>query len=66
VFLNKEPFVASGVETAKNGWRLFEMAKEPKEFLEISGMHNEGFITSGKHYEGGLNAFISEWIDSNM
>jgi len=42
------------------GRRLFELAKEPKEFLEISGTHNEGFITSGRHYEQGLNAFISE------
>jgi len=49
-----------------HGWRLFQMAKEPKRFLEITGTHNGGFITSGKHYEGGLNAFISEWIDSKM
>lgn len=42
------------------GRRLFELAKEPKEFLEISGTHNEGFITSGENYEQGLNAFISE------
>ncbi len=45
-----------------HGRRLFEMAKEPKRFLEIIGTHNEGFITSGKHYEEGLNAFISEHI----
>ncbi len=46
-----------------HGWQLFEMAKEPKEFLEITGTHNEGFITSGKGYEQGLNAFISEYIE---
>jgi len=46
-----------------HGWRLFEMAKEPKEFLEISGTHNEGFFTSGKHYEGGLNAFVLESVE---
>ena len=46
-----------------HGWRLFEMAKEPKEFLEITGTHNGGFITSGKRYEEGLNAFISEYIE---
>ncbi len=40
--------------------RLFEMAKEPKGFLEITGTHNEGFITSGRRYEEGLDAFISE------
>jgi len=49
-----------------HGWRLFEMAKEPKKFLEISGTHNEGFITSGKHYEEGLNAFILEYVEPKM
>ncbi len=47
-----------------HGRQLFEMANEPKEFLEITGTHNEGFITSGKHYEEGLNAFILEHVDS--
>ncbi len=46
-----------------HGRRLFEMASEPKKFLEISGTHNEGFITSGKDYEKGLNAFILEHIE---
>jgi len=45
-----------------HGWQLFEMAKEPKKFLEIAGTHNEGFITSGKRYEEGLDPFISEYI----
>lgn len=48
-----------------HGRRLFETAKEPKEFLEISGSHNEGFITSGKRYEEGLNAFISRHLSSS-
>ena len=46
-----------------HGQRLFEMAKEPKRFLEISGTHNEGFIISGKRYEEGLNTFVSEYMD---
>ncbi len=46
-----------------HGRRLFEMAKKPKKFLEIAGTHNEGFITSGKRYEEGLNAFISEYVE---
>jgi len=46
-----------------HGRRLFEMAKKPKKFLEIAGTHNEGFITSGKLYEEGLNAFISEYVE---
>jgi pimeloyl-ACP methyl ester carboxylesterase len=49
----------------RHGKRLFEVAKEPKEFLEISGSHNEGFIISGKRYEDGLNAFISRHFVSN-
>ena len=46
-----------------HGWRLFEMAKEPKKLLEITGTHNEGFITSGRRYEEGLSTFISEYIE---
>ena len=45
------------------GWRLFELAKEPKTFLEITGAHNYGFITSGKHYTEGFNKFISGYIE---
>jgi len=44
------------------GQQLFERAKEPKEFLEISGSHNEGFITSGRQYEEGLNAFLNRYF----
>ena len=48
-----------------HGQRLFEVAKEPKKFLEITGTHNEGFITSGKRYEEGLNTFISEYLETS-
>jgi len=44
----------------KHGRRLFEAAHEPKEFLEITGSHNEGFLTSGGFYVDGLNSFISK------
>ena len=43
-----------------HGQQLFESAKEPKKFLEITGTHNNGFITSGKRYEDGLHTFISQ------
>ena len=46
-----------------HGQQLFEVVTEPKRFLEISGTHNEGFITSGRHYEEGLNSFISEYVE---
>ncbi len=43
-----------------HGQQLFESAKEPKKFLETTGTHNNGFITSGKRYEDGLHTFISQ------
>lgn len=46
------------------GQRLFEIASEPKKFLEITGTHNEGFITSGLQYEEGLNIFIHEYLEA--
>jgi fermentation-respiration switch protein FrsA (DUF1100 family) len=45
-----------------HGQRLFELASEPKMFLEITGTHNEGFITSGSHYEEGLDTFLSDCL----
>ena len=44
----------------EHGAALFEKAAEPKEFLQITGGHNEGFLTSGKIYTDGLNRFISK------
>jgi fermentation-respiration switch protein FrsA (DUF1100 family) len=43
-----------------HGEKLFEAAGNPKEFLEISGTHNEGFLTSGKRYTIGLRSFIEK------
>lgn len=47
-----------------HGQRLFETASEPKVLLEITGTHNDGFITSGTLYEDGLNNFIHQHLDS--
>lgn len=44
----------------RHGQRIFKAAKEPKEFLEISGSHNEGFILSAAKYEEGLSSFIKK------
>jgi hypothetical protein len=49
-----------------HGRRLFEAAREPKEFLEITGDHNEGFLISGNRYEDGLNRFISKYSSTNL
>ncbi len=49
-----------------HGQRLFEVAREPKRFLEITGTHNQGFIMSGERYEEGLNMFISEYLKTDQ
>ena len=43
----------------EHGRRLFELAPEPKAFLEISGLHNEGFWKSGDVYLDGLDEFLT-------
>jgi len=40
------------------GLRLYDAANEPKEFIEISGSHNDGFLFSGEIYR---NAW-SNWL----
>jgi len=47
-----------------HGQKLFEAAKEPKRFQEISGGHNNGFITSGNIYKNALAEFLAESIPS--
>ncbi len=42
-----------------HGQRLFAAAREPKQFLEIRGGHNEGFLLSGQHYIKELDAFLT-------
>ena len=42
----------------EEGRQLFKAAPEPKQFLEMRGGHNDGFIVSGPAYESGLRAFI--------
>ena len=42
----------------EEGRQLFIAAPEPKQFLEMRGGHNDGFIVSGPAYKSGLRAFI--------
>ena len=44
------------------GLRLYRAALEPKRLLQISGSHNQGFLTSGAVYRDGLEGFISEHL----
>jgi len=45
-----------------HGRRLFEAAKEPKEFLELAGGHNDGFIQSEDQYKEALARFIAAHV----
>jgi pimeloyl-ACP methyl ester carboxylesterase len=40
------------------GLENFKSAKEPKEFLEIEGSHNDGFIVSESKYVSGIAQFV--------
>jgi len=51
-----------GVIPFEHGQRLFEAACEPKEFVQISGGHMEGFVQPGTAYPAELNRFIAEHI----
>lgn len=46
----------------RNGRELYETATEPKQFLEIQGDHNEGFLLSGKTYSEGLEKFLNTYL----
>jgi len=43
------------------GLKLFKKAGRPKDFLEIRGGHNEGFLLSGKAYRDGLQSFLGKY-----
>ena len=44
----------------KFGKKLFNVAKNPKEFLEINGLHNDGFLSSGDKYTNGIDNYIKK------
>ncbi|MBS1113409.1 MAG: lysophospholipase [Nitrospirae bacterium] len=46
----------------QHGRALYEKASPPKEFLEISGDHNNGFLISGSGYTEGLDRFIAKYF----
>ena len=47
-----------------HGRRLYEAAREPRQFLEIRGGHNGGFLQSGKEYIDGLERFLAAYLRS--
>lgn len=44
----------------EHGRHLYRAAPEPKSFLQISGDHNTGFLTSGKAYTDGVRSFLEK------
>ena len=44
----------------KFGIKLFNVANTPKEFLEINGLHNDGFLSSGDKYTNGIDNYIKK------
>jgi hypothetical protein len=42
----------------QQGRQLYEAANEPKQFLELHGDHNMGFLESRESYERGLAVFL--------
>ena len=42
------------------GKKLFDAAPHPKEFLEISGTHNEGYLLNSSLYWSGINRFLEK------
>jgi len=45
----------------KLGQRLFALAPEPKEFLQITGNHNEGYALSEKIFLPGIEKFLDKY-----
>jgi uncharacterized protein len=45
-----------------HGRRIYEAAPGPKQFLEISGGHNDGFWSTGLAYEEGIGRFLERHI----
>ncbi len=46
----------------KLGRRVYEAAAEPKQFLEIEGGHNDGFLVSADAYLRTIDGFLSEYL----
>lgn len=46
----------------EQGRSLYEKAAHPKQFLQIKGGHNEGFLVSGNLYVQGLKDFLDRYF----
>ena len=48
----------------EQGRRLFDAATEPKQFFELRGGHNDGFLASGAAYREALDGFLDAVLAS--
>ena len=46
----------------EHGKALFNKASPPKEFLDIAGGHNDGFLVAGSTYTDGIHRFLSRHL----
>jgi uncharacterized protein len=46
-----------------HGRALYRAARHPKEFLELTGSHNEGFLVMGDAYAAGLARFLARHVE---
>jgi fermentation-respiration switch protein FrsA (DUF1100 family) len=44
------------------GRRLFDLAREPKQFLELRGGHNGGFLVKREGYTRAIDAFLKKYL----
>jgi hypothetical protein len=44
-----------------HGRQLFEVASEPKTFVELQGGHGSGFWETGAKYRNGLAGFLENY-----
>lgn len=49
----------------KHGRRIFDAAEKPKEFFELSGSHNEGFLVNSELYKSKVDSFLKQVLDSH-
>ncbi len=48
-----------------HGRQLFDAAREPKQFYQMLGGHNDGFLSSGQAYKDALGKFLQQVLDGS-
>ena len=45
-----------------HGQKLFELANEPKQFVELVGSHNDGYVATGERYVETIDRFLTPYV----